>query len=275
MTRQHSYELHHTSPARHSGTQPIYLANPHPYPITLDLFNGLDGLDSSYYHRIKPATPRLKALAPEEEIILENALFVQLLGGDVEVTDLNTETIIIYNGENTLLENGFNLSNRIKLRAIGNPVSLIWTKGNLFYNDTIYQSRNVCSIQFHPSTTDFYYQPLKWIKQDIYGNKVVKPIPFEKFGPHFNNNAYLLQLNRALSSTDSFELVLPPHSNLSAYLYSNEECEVCLPTTVCCVEETILDQNCSVEPILPFWFMLLLMIATTLLLFFKFEQQNT
>lgn len=274
MTTQQSYEQHHTSEIPNSGIQPIYLSNPHPYPITLDLFNGFDGVDSSYYHRVKSATPRLKTLAPQEEIILENALFVQLLGADVEVTDLTTATIIIYNGENTLLENGFNLSNRIKVRAIGNPVSLIWTKGDLFYNDTIYQARNICSIQFHPSTTDFYYQPLKWIKQDIYGNKVVEPIPFEKFGPHFKNNAYVLQLNREISSTDSFQLVLPPHSTLSAYLYSNEECEVCLPTTACCIEETIIEQNCF-KPLLPFWLIFLLMIATAILLFFKFEQQNT
>ena len=270
MTTKDLYKLN-----QKSEIQPIHLSNPHPYPITLDLFNDFSGVNSSYYHQIKSATPRLSKLDTGEEITIENALFVQLFGGDVEVTDLDTNTIIIYNGENILLEHGFNLANNIRIRAISNPISLIWTKGEFFLNDSAVHPRGVCAVHFHPSTTDFYIQPLRWIKQDSFGNKKVESIKFNAFGPHFKNKSYLLKLSRILSGTDSFQLVLPPKSSLSIYLYSNEDCTSCLPTNDCSLDVIALDNpiSCS-EPIVPFWLILLLMIATAIMFFFRFENQT-
>lgn len=253
------------------GVQPIHLSNPHPYPITLDLFNDFAGVDSSYYQEVKTATPRLKQLSVNEEIILENALFVQLIGGDVELTDLNSDSVISYNGENLLLEQGFNLASHIKIRAIGNPVSLIWTKSSPFINDSATNPRRVCAMQFHPSTTDFYTQPLRWITQNSFGNKEIESIPFKDFGPHIKNSAYFLKLNRMLSANSSFQLTLPPHSSLSLYLHINKDCVACLPEE-CCLEDTELEQAlpCS-KPILPFWLILLFITASALLLFVRFK----
>lgn len=275
MTTQHPYEPNQENEAQLGGIQPIFLSNPHPYPITLDLFNGFDGVNSSYYHEIKSTTPRLSQLRTNEDITVEDALFIQILGGDVEVTDLNTNTFIIYNGENILLEYGFNLTNQVRIRAINNTVSLIWTKGEFFFNDSTFHPRGVCALKFHPSTTDFYNYPLRWIKQDIYGNKVIEPITFDDFGPHFNNSIYMLRLNRVLSTTDSFQLVLPPASTLSIYLYSEKKCADCPPVKNCDLDDMAKSAliTCS-EPILPFWLILLLIIATTLMFTFRFERQN-
>ena len=99
MTSKDLYALNQKSKVR-----PIRLSNPHPYPITLDLFNDFSGTTSSYYHEIKTATPRLASLQSGEEIVIENALFVKVLGGDVEVTDLDSNVVIVYNGDNLLLE---------------------------------------------------------------------------------------------------------------------------------------------------------------------------
>jgi len=262
---------------RTNNVQPIHLSNPHPYSVSLDLFNGFDGVDSSYYHQIKTATPRLKSLASKEEITIEDALFVKILGGDVEVRDENTGTSIIYNGEDTLLEYGFQLSNRMRIRAIGQPVSLIWTKAELFLNDSAIHPRTLCAIHFHPSTTTFYAQPLRWITQDGLGKKSTEPIPFREFGPHFKNEAYLLPLDKRLSQTDSFQLTLPAKSSLSLYLYSKQEGMACQP----CKEEQ--PEPCEEIPCpvvcpkatLPLWLILLLLIGAMLLLFFKFHHQTT
>jgi len=257
-----------------SGVQAIHLQNPHPYPITLDFFNNWQGIDSSYYHKSPEATPRLKRLAEQEEIIIKNASFIQILGGDVTLNNENNESTTIYNGQDTLLEYGTHLSNYTKITALGNSVSLIWATADLFVNDSATNPRNICSIQFHPSTTDFYTTPLRWITQDLLGSKKVEAIPFSDFGPHYKNNSYRLPLDRILSNTSSFQLRLPAKSSLSFYMHISEDCASCLP---CC--EELIASTCPViipckENTFPYWLIPLFVIVFILMIFFHFPQNN-
>ena len=236
-----------------SGVEAIHLQNPHPYPITLDFFNNWQGIDSSYYHKSTQATPRLKRLAENEEITINNASFIQVLGGDVTLSNENNESTTIYNGQDTLLEYGTHVSNTTKIKALGSSVSLIWATASLFVNDSATNPRNICSIQFHPSTTDFYTSPLRWIRQDILGSKKVEVLPFSDFGPHYKNNMYRLPVDRMLSNTSSFQLRLPAKSSLSFYMHISEECPSCLP---CC--EELIASTCPVivpckENTFPYW----------------------
>lgn len=271
MTKQQLYELN-----QERGVQAIRLTNPHPYPITLDLFNNWGGIDSSYYHEPKTATPRFKNLAVDEEITLTEALFVQVFGGDVEVTDMQNGSVIIYNGQDTLLEHGINFTNQVTIKALGNPVALMWTKADTFLNDTGVNPRQICSIKFFPSDTDFYMQPIKWMTQDMFGNKNTAPIPFSDFGAHYRNSMYLLPVDRELSSSTSIRLTLPAKSSLSAYVYVDEQCIACEP---CC---DVLPEKalCPVVPdcpdaTFPYWLIPFFIVIVLMMLFFHFPHNNS